>query len=547
MGYKAIQDIGLTDFSQINYLVGPNGCGKSSIFEALSMPSIFLKRGSTGESAVSMYGDLKRIIHKDFYFELTFDDDAMNVVTVKARDHHNLAIYDGDFLRAYPAGNPTRDRGLMSQDWMANILDMNTTGEEASIDLKSKYDFSLDNADDAEAIRQFLNEHYAKEGEYIRNVVRSITGANAIEFEVTTEEDKGTTLRHESLRSVSSGYLQMLALYFSIRQKLQFFSDQAKPSQRVAIVCLEEPGQGLHPGLQKKLPTLFGEMLNDEALSNVVLLVTTHSPFIISAACSQKDQRAYLVKNGHAVNLAGDVDSNSSGYDSDKCLNVAAKMLDAGFEDIAPVPSTKESLQVVYCEGSAKKVKDSDIYSEIFRDEPGRRLFMSTGGYKETVNAYYAARATVKFVFGESSNAVALLDKSCSSGDVRIGLEEVVTKTSAEKPAFTDAERKKILNSDPQNGYRMLQRKEIENYLFDPVVVGLLPKTKQSIWNDSKLAGKDPLTLDYKGGEVKDYLKSNADKLAAATLIRKNKDGTTKAIYSELLDCLKSSSVVEIL
>ncbi len=543
-GYKAIQDIRLTNFERINYLVGTNGSGKSSIFEVLSIPSVFVKSANAGAIAVPMYGDLNRIIHDNFYFELSFDDDAMNIVTMNVTDHHNLSIQDANFTRTYPPDNPTSDSGLNSQDWMANILDANATGEEMSIDLKSNYDFSRDVADDPEAIRKFLNSYYAKESEYVRNVVKSITAANTIEFEITSQADKSVTLRYESLRSVSSGYMQLLGLYFSIRQKLQQFSDQAKSTQRVAIVCIEEPGQGLHPGLQKKLPMLFSEILEDDALSNVVLIVTTHSPFIISAACNQDDQKTYLIKDGYTVNLAEDVVAESSGYASDECLNVAAKMLDAGFEDIAPTPSTKESVKIVYCEGASKKVKDSDIYTAIFADETERYLFISTGGYTDAVNAYYAARASAEFVFGAGSSALALLDRSCSFSDIRVGIDEYVAKTGAGKLMFTDHERKKILKSDIQAGYRMLKRKEIENYLFDPVVVALLPKAKQAIWKDAKLKSdsQTPESIDYKSGEVKDYLKADADKIEAAKVIRNNKDNATKAIYTELLQCLSSAT-----
>jgi len=219
-------------------------------------------------------------------------------------------------------------------------------------------------------------------------------------------------------------------------------------------------------------------------------------------------------------------------------------MLDAGFEDLAPVPSTKEAMKVIYCEGSAKSVKDSNIYSKIFEKEKDNYLFISTGGFMEAVNAYYAGRAGVKFVFGEKSTALALVDKSCSSNDVPIGPGKVIPRTSAEKPTFTNAERKEFLSSDAQQGYRMLRRKEIENYLFDPTVVALLPEDKRGVWDATRLqaAGKTVSDIDHVNGEVKDYLGDRADKMAMAELILAHKDNETRAIYRELLACLTKSN-----
>lgn len=544
-GFKGIDSVHFASLSRINYFIGKNGSGKSAVFEALALPTYFIVNNSNGELQVAYHGNITEVIHHNFVTEVVYLDEGGNnkkyTCTLKVKDHQTIQTDENSFNRLIIAssGATGQQVGQGGQEWRSAILDMAASLEEQA-HAKFVYPFDLDNVPEPEVIKDFLNKHYVRQGEYVRNVVRSATGSSAVLLEITTIEDKGTTIRTEPLKALSYGYKQLLSLYFSIQQKLLELI-AVKPQQSI-LVCIEEPGLGLHPGLQKKLPLLLDELLQDERLQSITLFVTTHSPFIISAASEVKDQKTYLMDDGSLVNLAGDKVSNSTGFTGAKCLQVAASMIGAGFNDLAEAPITKESTNIYYCEGESRTTKDSLIYTEIFRDESSKHFFISTGGLLQAVNAYYKARTAVKFVFGNDSKAFALVDRSCSKRDVPVGLDEYIEKTSATKPIFTDDERTKFLASDKLSGYRMLKRKEIENYLYDPAVVALLPEAERSVFSATKLsaANKTATNLDYQTGEVKDFLSGRPKHLQMAELIRTNRTGATAAMYNELLDCLTS-------
>lgn len=214
-------------------------------------------------------------------------------------------------------------------------------------------------------------------------------------------------------------------------------------------------------------------------------------------------------------------------------------MVGAGLTDVMAQAKTNEKVTVVYCEGSDKACKDSLIYQQIFADEDNRYIFVSTGGFTQARVAYYNARTAAPFLFGENSAALVLLDRSKSGEGVFINSSLTVEATSNKKPIFTDDERKTIIGSDLQKGHRMLIRKEIENYLFDPALVRLLSEKKRNIWKDRV----NPTVLDYTQGEIKDFLKASSRKLMPelAALLREHRSKETKHLYDELKACLEGT------
>lgn len=283
---------------------------------------------------------------------------------------------------------------------------------------------------------------------------------------------------------------------------------------------------------------MLEQIIKLPAFSKVTFLVTTHSPFIISASADFPDQKTYLIKNGRTVDLAQNI-SAGAGYSGKKCITVAAQMVGAGLTDVMAQAKTNEKVTVVYCEGSDKACKDSLIYQQIFADEDNRYIFVSTGGFTQARVAYYNARTAAPFLFGENSAALVLLDRSKSGEGVFINSSLTVEATSNKKPIFTDDERKTIIGSDLQKGHRMLIRKEIENYLFDPALVRLLSEKKRNIWKDRV----NPTVLDYTQGEIKDFLKASSRKLMPelAALLREHRSKETKHLYDELKACLEGT------
>lgn len=547
-GFKSVGKIHLKQLRKINYLVGANGCGKSGMFEALAIMSRFIRLQSASEVQLNVFGDINEIITDETEYRLK----VHNAVNAENSEYlgkflprnHSVVYTNDNWLKCVtstPNLQASESGGIQSQRWMCRILDSNSTADEQNSELRYPYPFVTNAIPDRNALRDFLNAHFVREGEYIRGVGGSPSGTGTNDIEITSNLDRGTTLRHEPLDSFSSGFKQLLGIYFSITENVRQFTSQL--GDRHGIICIEEPGVGLNPRLQKKLPHLLNLISELEGNENLTFFVTTHSPFIISAASNLPTHKTYLLKNGKTANKAGVETVSSNGYIGADCLAAAANMIGAGFEDLGKAPNVREPIRVVYCEGESNRVRDSDMYKVIFRSLPEKFLFVSTGGFISAVNSYYDGRVSVKYTFGPESVATCLLDRSCSHKDIPVGRDEVITKTSKSKPIFSDNDRRKFLESDNLSGYRMLLRKEIENYLFDPSVIALLPEPERGVWNTQKLtaAGISVTEIGFVSGEVKDYLRGSLNYLKMAELIHDNRAGATKTIYDELVACLEGS------
>jgi hypothetical protein len=431
--------------------------------------------------------------------------------------------------------NTVRHWGKGAIDFRTIFLDGSAEQGEYDADFKARTHFSKDRTSGkatVDALTNFLNRHYCRFDEEIDLVYRSTGDNPALMLAVTKKGDRREVRRYVPLKSLARGFHHLLELYFPLRECVEKVLAMAKPSGSTGVILLEEPETHLHPRLQKLVPVIIHELLEEFGRENLQFFIATHSPFIISEGIRKPDQRAYLLSEGSVVDFAGTKILESPGYGGERCLGVVADLLGAGLSDIQPRPKTFTDMRVVYCEGSAKDVTDAELYSIIFTGK--KFTFVSCGGAQETIGAYYAARAALPFVFGEGAEASVMIDRSCSIPNaIAFGPGEFLEPTDDDKPMFTDTERKKWLTSGEGN-YRMLLRREIENYLFDPAAVDLLEE------GEKKQIEMAP-SIDYQTGNVKDgIIGANADmKKRLAHLIYLHKDKETKTIYDQLLKGLQ--------
>ncbi|HTD99073.1 MAG TPA: AAA family ATPase [Mucilaginibacter sp.] len=103
------------------------------------------------------------------------------------------------------------------------------------------------------------------------------------------------------------------------------------------FILIEEPESFLHPTIQKLVPGLFHSFissLHTYLKSRVCFLVATHSPFIISASSIFEEQKTYLLSQGHLCDLDLNIVSESLGYSGNRCAWVVGQMLGAVVTDL---------------------------------------------------------------------------------------------------------------------------------------------------------------------------------------------------------------------
>lgn len=157
---------------------------------------------------------------------------------------------------------------------------------------------------------------------------------NDIEFEGIEHFSLGTKKIH-----------QMLNWKISESLGPPFYPTSYKQHQaqlQLLVIGLEEPENSLHPELQRELPKLLNTwILNQRVRQPILIVVSTHSPFVIKGASKYKNsQRVYGLEETGFIDLTGKDDTTiaSDGVSGSQSLIVANKMLGAGIKDFFPNP-----------------------------------------------------------------------------------------------------------------------------------------------------------------------------------------------------------------
>jgi len=148
--------------------------------------------------------------------------------------------------------------------------------------------------------------------------------------------------------------------------------------ENLTLVLIDEPEINLHPRWQKLLPEIFNQLSKDY---NIQFLISTHSPFIISAAGEfGETQKVYMLKEGEVMDKNEKKRSEEvfdleaeKGYSGKNVSSVVAKMLGADFQDlgapdnyiIVEEKSKKEFLETLF------KRKEFPANIDIIDSTPG--------------------------------------------------------------------------------------------------------------------------------------------------------------------------------
>ncbi len=299
--YKQITDeICLTDFSPVNYLVGVNGSGKSSILSALS----FLKNAT----------DSKIFFTENSVVEFTIDEKERHI-------QWQPGIQPGDV--------GTLDVMVMSmaQDEVRNHNQYSDKNSHASFG------------------PQYGNPHIGKQGiENLNDTLKSLS-VGIIEPQRTQVEDAFETpelffthnTREIDISFIAEGFKKFNTLKSVFPQHLLFRYERGELNVDAIIILIEEVENHLHPSLQKRVPKELENAILGfpiELRSKVFFFITTHSPFVIGAAAPFPNQKTYLLTGGMLCDFQLKEIPESAGYQGKECATIVGQMLGADVTDL---------------------------------------------------------------------------------------------------------------------------------------------------------------------------------------------------------------------
>lgn len=419
-------------------LVGPNGCGKSSIFDAFEAKLKSVRNNGTENdsyySKALYYSDEsirsnnyshndsiiiepQPITRKSFYIRTSYrftpkinvtqiqamqdvfsdNSDPISSISLDTRLESNYRRLSGDAYEKFDEGSQTGDEvrealiGKINQI-LSNILDIKIS--------------SLGNI-----IKQ-RGQFYFKKG-------------NVSDFPYS---------------NLSAGEKEVIDIIIDLIIKVKDYNE--------TVFCIDEPELHLNTAIQRKLIIEIEKLVPD----NCQLWIATHSIGFLRALQEELKDDTQILDFSEKDYFTGEKEI----FPIKPTRKSWQRIFNTALEDLTGLISPK---RIIYCEGKDKPGKngkehglDANVYNNIFSEKYPDTQFVSSGGHTELDKRSDIALAILTKVFNDIEILV-LKDRDMLS----------------DKDA-TEEDRQKYLNINSDH-HRVIKRREIENYLFDESVL----------------------------------------------------------------------------
>ncbi|WP_424945745.1 AAA family ATPase [Candidatus Spongiihabitans sp.] len=433
--FKRFTDLkitGLPDTAKLVVLLGPNGCGKSSVFDAIY-----------AFASMNHYGLENQ--WRDYYGKESIQD-AGNMQSggginerTKIEFHEEAPTDPEEWRRAVYPRTAYRHVSSFDQQQLSRILPVL---EERRFSRFSQDDKAADN-NYIRLISKGFQDAFEKENpkttmeKFRRNVIGEIADnlkkmfpdlvlkslGNPLESASTFRFDKGVS-QGFSYENLSGGEKAAFDLILDLVIKRTAFNN--------TVYCIDEPEAHMSTRLQKDLLACLYELIPEYCQ----LWIATHSIGMIRKA------REFQQENPSAVAF---LDFDDRDFDKPETITPVVptrafwqKTYEIALDDLAKLVVPK---RIILCEGEpGKDGFDARCYNQIFGKEFHDTLFVSAKGSGNVKNL----RSVIQAI-AENAEVIPLIDRD----------------------EMTNGER----NQARQEGVLVLNRRALENYLIDDEVI----------------------------------------------------------------------------
>lgn len=423
--------------SKLVALVGPNGCGKSSVFDAFEEKLKDYKGARAGESP-------------EFFSKFPFAQnesersnayDKNQAITILDSDGGNSFSKTSFYIRSAYRFTPKLDVTQIKAQ--PDIID-DATRPTSSIAIDTRF---------GEDYERLLGQSYdeweigARTGTEVRqDLLDRINGiiGNILDLELSglgnVRDNRGqlyfdkSDARSFPYQNLSSGEKEVVNLIVDLVVKVPIYDD--------TVFCIDEPELHLNTAVQRNLLIEIDKLIPETCQ----LWIATHSVGFLRALQCDLDTTCSIFDFSERDYFSG----QHVIHPMQKTRANWQRLFSTALDDLVGLLAPQ---QIIYCEGRCAPTSsgeegglDAVIYNKVFESTHAETLFVSSGGTAELQR--------------NSSLALRVLSKAFLDVDIRL-LRDRDELSDEERNTFVAAEQHHL----------MLQRREVENYLFDHEVL----------------------------------------------------------------------------
>ncbi|CAN5506001.1 hypothetical protein BH10ACI1_BH10ACI1_04290 [soil metagenome] len=480
-GYKRFLELTIDlgeNPKRIIALVGPNGCGKSSVLDGL------LFRNAAHHSVGSQGG-------RDYNYHSMNNTPSFN--------HKNVEIefvngsYDGIRDQRQATGKQNTIFSFRSPyRYNSNLkvtesravaeLRLNQYGASLSCDIDAKMEENYRRLNIK--YNNYLNSQDCKPSEAKAKIIGELNNSikNCLDIEIASlgnlESNQGTLYFKKGdhpqdfeFNVLSSGEKEVVDILLDLYLRQEEYND--------TIFLIDEPELHINTAIQKKLLIEINNLVGD----NCQIWVATHSIGFLRALQGDFKNDCQIIYFKKGINWASTAQTLTP---IKKTLANWKEIFETALDDLTGLISPK---RIIYCEGKdapgangLERGFDAKVFNNIFSEKYHDTLFISSGGNTELDQRSEIALAILTKVFSDIEIWV-LKDRDISSGKLN-----------------DENDRQIYLQNNPKN-HRILKRWEIENYLYDKEVLKKYCSSNRLVFNEVEY---DKFVTDIENQNLKD-------------------------------------------
>ena len=479
--FKRFTDLKITripNTAKLVVLVGPNGSGKTSIFEALNHWYKVKGFNSRGSQDYIEKNDGERSDQNTWFQNKVeikfFDNRQYSQEQIKGKFYFRTAYRnEPDFT----ASNLNRQNNPAENIKLENLMQNDQTVSENYQRLVAQTLAGVyEKSNNEKTVEQLREELVGKIKESLSTIFEDLNLSSIGDplYNGSFYFEKGTA-KDFHYRNLSAGEKSVFDLVLDMIIKSSFYTD--------AIFCIDEPEAHMHTRLQSKV---LRELYNLTPNSSQ-LWISTHSIGMLKEAEEIEERNP-----GTVVFL----DFDNRDFDLAEIIQptkisraIWDRFFDLAFADFSKLIAPR---RIVFCEGTSqgRKYKDFDaqIYGKVLGEKHHDTTFVSVGSCSE-----------IEDIENQSMKMVCNILKS----------SEIIK--------FVDRDDKSVEEIDEllQKGIRVSARRHIECYVFDDEIIEKLciSCSKEELLEACLQAKRDAVADSHSRGNPEDDVKSASGKI----------------------------------